>query len=351
MSSDPNYEWEQLLDIDDSGLSLTLVLRLCNIHVRKTTTTTTTQVEETSVIISVLRDGEVMSTQEYMKKVVEDVGEDEDFNSGAWVSATEYVNANGGIMCGCLGDIKNFLTNEKLEQVVAIIKSCTPNALGDLTVTIAGAIHHKVINDGGYGKDVTVGSAIILDNVSVFSPKPSMHYLNITMKNVVKVFHKDSVPGNGSGVGGSEMLMEEEEIVKLMEEEEMADLELQVCWNVTHQEMTDEEALNLALEEKERQARAEGGGALGVNKAITHPVIHIFLYPLGAVEAACALEVDAMGALDLVEVEAVGALDLVEVEAVGALDLVEVEAVGALDLVEVGAVGSSSSSSSSLLEI
>ncbi|GJZ50380.1 hypothetical protein Tco_0604570, partial [Tanacetum coccineum] len=41
--------------------------------------------------------GRVMSTQEYIKKVVEDVAENEDFKSGSWVSATEYVNANGGI--------------------------------------------------------------------------------------------------------------------------------------------------------------------------------------------------------------------------------------------------------------
>ncbi|GKA22028.1 hypothetical protein Tco_0707990, partial [Tanacetum coccineum] len=90
---------------------------------------------------------------------------------------------------------------------------------------------------------------------------------------------------------------------------------------------------------------AKGGGALrssGALKSSTHPIIAIFMYPLGAVEAACALEVDAIGALDLVEalkveVEAVGALDLVEVESVGVLDLVE--AVGALDLVEVEAVG------------
>ncbi|GKB97054.1 hypothetical protein Tco_0983191 [Tanacetum coccineum] len=183
----------------------------------------------------------VMSTQEYMKKVVEDVGGDEDFKSGAWVNATEYVNANSGIVSGCLRDIKNFLKNGKLEQVIAIIKSCTLNALGDLIVTvkdlsgtIAGAIHHKVINEEGYGKDIIVGSALILANVSVFSPKPSMHYLNITMKNVIKVFHKDSVPGNDSGVGGSEMLMEEEKIVKLMEEEEMADLELHVCGRGVH---------------------------------------------------------------------------------------------------------------------
>ncbi|GKD89336.1 hypothetical protein Tco_1364843, partial [Tanacetum coccineum] len=56
---------------------------------------------------------------------------------------------------------------------------------------------------------------------------------------------------------------------------------------------------------------AEGGRALGANKAITHP--------LRAAEATCALELDAMGALDLVEVEAAGALDLVEVGAVGSL--------------------------------
>ncbi|GJX06328.1 hypothetical protein Tco_0194260 [Tanacetum coccineum] len=68
-----------------------------------------------------------------MKKVIEDVGDDEDFKSGSWVSATGYVNANGGIVSGCLGDIKNFLNNGKLDQVVAIVKSCSPNALGRIT--------------------------------------------------------------------------------------------------------------------------------------------------------------------------------------------------------------------------
>ncbi|GKD07129.1 hypothetical protein Tco_1186814, partial [Tanacetum coccineum] len=79
-----------------------------------------------------------MSTQEYMQKVVEDVGEDADFNSGAWVSATNYVNAFGGTIIGCLGDIDNLLKKGKLEQVVAIVKSCSLNALGDLNVTLKG---------------------------------------------------------------------------------------------------------------------------------------------------------------------------------------------------------------------
>ncbi|GKF45831.1 hypothetical protein Tco_0135633, partial [Tanacetum coccineum] len=148
----------------------------------------------------------VMSTQEYMQKVVEDVGEDDDFKSGAWISATNYVTATGGTVTGCLGDINNFLKKGKLDQVVAIVKSCSPNVIGDLTVTmkdlsgtIPGTIHYKVIGDGGYGKDIIVGAAMILANVSVFTLGPSKHYLNITMRNVVKVFRKNSVLESGNG--------------------------------------------------------------------------------------------------------------------------------------------------------
>nr|GFA72237.1 hypothetical protein [Tanacetum cinerariifolium] len=145
-------------------------------------------------------DGDLMWTQEYMQKVVEDVGEDADFNGGTWVSATNYVIAFGGTVTGCLGDIDNFLKKGKLEQVVAIVKSCYPNALGDLNVTlkdvsgtVPGIIHYKVLDVCSYGKDITVGAALILANVSVFTPKPSKHYLNITKRNVVKVFQKDTV--------------------------------------------------------------------------------------------------------------------------------------------------------------
>nr|GEU58034.1 hypothetical protein [Tanacetum cinerariifolium] len=133
-------------------------------------------------------DGALMSTQQYMDKVVEDVGDNDDFKSAAWVSATNYVNTFGGTITGCLGDIDNFLKNRKLKQVVGIVKSCSPNMLGhlsmslkDLSGTIPRIIHHKVIGKSGYGKDITVGIAMILTNVSVFSPNPLKHYLNITM--------------------------------------------------------------------------------------------------------------------------------------------------------------------------
>ncbi|GJY80645.1 hypothetical protein Tco_0493396 [Tanacetum coccineum] len=90
-------------------------------------------------------DGALMSTQQYMDKVVEDVGEDDDFKSPTWVNATNYANAFCGIVTGCLGDVDNFLKKEKLEQVVAIVKSCSHNMLDDLNVTLKDLSgEHKV---------------------------------------------------------------------------------------------------------------------------------------------------------------------------------------------------------------
>ncbi|GJR99050.1 hypothetical protein Tco_0315559 [Tanacetum coccineum] len=92
------------------------------------------QLKENVIILDL--DEAVMSTQEYMQKVVDNVSEDDDFNSGAWINATNYVISTGDTVTGCLEDINNFLKKGKLEQVVAIVKSCSSNALGDLNVTM-----------------------------------------------------------------------------------------------------------------------------------------------------------------------------------------------------------------------
>nr|GEW31943.1 hypothetical protein [Tanacetum cinerariifolium] len=230
-----NEPWELSLDIDDSDLQLThIVCSSDSMHVEPSALTqnsvmiipgppgiihlsSSTRIEPSSTTSSPVRiipgpaglvqrakllkenvfifdpDGALMSTQEYMQKVVKDVGEDSDFNYGAWVSATNYVIAFGGTVTACLGDIDNFLKKGKLKQVVAIVKSCYPNALGDLNVTlkyvsgtVLGTIHYKVLDVGSYGNDITVGAAMILANVSAFTPKPSEHYLNITKRNVVE---------------------------------------------------------------------------------------------------------------------------------------------------------------------
>ncbi|GJS42694.1 reverse transcriptase domain-containing protein [Tanacetum coccineum] len=193
-----NDPWEFSLDIDDSGLRLTPVLHSYSSKSVEPSLLTPNPVRIIPGPSSIVQQAKLLKE----KKVVED----EDFNSGAWVSATNYVIANGGTVTGCLGDIDNFLKNGKLEQVVGIAKSCSPNVIGDLTVTIKDllgiiprTIHYKVIGEGGYGKDITVGAAMILVNVSVFTPKPLKHYLNITKKNVVKVFCKDTVLASDSG--------------------------------------------------------------------------------------------------------------------------------------------------------
>ncbi|GKE45055.1 hypothetical protein Tco_1472339 [Tanacetum coccineum] len=119
-----NDPWEFGLDIDDSDINLTPILR----------SSSSTRVELYPLTPNPM--GALMSTQQYMQQIIEDVGEDDDFNSGAWVSAINYVKAFGGNVTGCLGDIDNFLKKEKLVQVVAIVKSCSPNVLGDLNVTM-----------------------------------------------------------------------------------------------------------------------------------------------------------------------------------------------------------------------
>ncbi|GJU19704.1 hypothetical protein Tco_1153046 [Tanacetum coccineum] len=164
-----NDPWELSLDIDDSDLHLTPVLHPSSSKRVEPSPSTPNPIriipgpagiiqaakllKQRDILLGL--DEAVMSTQEYMKKVVEDLGEDEDFKSG----------------------------RGKLDQVVVIVKSCSPNAIGDLTMTM------KALS----------GAALILANVSVFYPKPSMHYLNIIIRNVVKVFCKDTVPGSGSG--------------------------------------------------------------------------------------------------------------------------------------------------------
>ncbi|GJR14023.1 F-box domain containing protein [Tanacetum coccineum] len=57
--------------------------------------------------------------------------------------------------------------------------------LKDLSGTVPGTINYKVLDVGSYGKDITVGAAMILANVLVFTLKPSKHYLNITKKSVL----------------------------------------------------------------------------------------------------------------------------------------------------------------------
>ncbi|GKB31168.1 hypothetical protein Tco_0870569 [Tanacetum coccineum] len=78
----------------------------------------------------------VMPTHEYIRKIIKDANENDHFTRDPRLSGVEYLNAEGGIASGYFGDMKTFCKNIKLEKVVAVIKSCTPNALGELIVTL-----------------------------------------------------------------------------------------------------------------------------------------------------------------------------------------------------------------------
>ncbi|GJU36202.1 hypothetical protein Tco_1184556 [Tanacetum coccineum] len=190
MNSPPNHEWEEGLDIDDSDLLLTLTVRPTNNpHIVPDITTTTQTLfssQNNQVDNCVVKPIRIIPGP----AVIKDVGEDDDFMCAPWISVIDYVSVDGGIVTGCFGDVKKFLKNVKLEKVVAVIKSCTPNALGDLTVTlkdlsgkISSTIHYKVLTEERFAKAINVGATLILHNISVFSPKQSTpHYLNIIKK-------------------------------------------------------------------------------------------------------------------------------------------------------------------------
>ncbi|GJZ73816.1 transposase, MuDR, MULE transposase domain protein [Tanacetum coccineum] len=207
MNSPENHEWEYLLDIDDSDLQLSAHLRLSNSSNTSLLQTQEMYVDEkaTRIIpgpagifqtdrIHKLNNFNDAPTQEYIRKLIDDVSEADDFKRRSWITALEFINDNGEIGGGCFGDINSYLKKGKLERAVAIITSCTPNLLGDINVTLkdpsgtmSGIIHYKVLLDDGYDKAIKVGFALILHNVSVFCDKSSNYYLNITTK--LKAFH------------------------------------------------------------------------------------------------------------------------------------------------------------------
>ncbi|XP_070053801.1 uncharacterized protein [Nicotiana tomentosiformis] len=147
----------------------------------------------------------LIPTQEYIRRAVENSSDfDYDFQSNPWRRALEFVGTENGINpCTPLSSVNKCLKASRVDQVVAVVKSCTHNGLGGLMVTlkdptgsIGASIHHKVLNESQYGKDICIGSVLILQKVAVFCPSTSSssYYLNITLGNLTKVFCKESGP-------------------------------------------------------------------------------------------------------------------------------------------------------------
>ncbi|GKC30162.1 hypothetical protein Tco_1037456 [Tanacetum coccineum] len=150
-----NEPWEFSLDIDDSNLHLTPVVR----------SSSSTHVEPSPYTPNPVR-------------IIPGLAGIVQLSNSTCVEASPSTPNPVRIIPSPAGIVQQakLLKKRKLDQVVAIVKSCSLNVLGDLTVamkdllrTIPGTINHKVIDEGGYKKDITVGAAMILANVSVYS--------------------------------------------------------------------------------------------------------------------------------------------------------------------------------------
>ncbi|GKC67921.1 hypothetical protein Tco_1100519 [Tanacetum coccineum] len=76
---------------------------------------------------------DIPEEKQHVRKIIKDTSEDDHFTRSPWLSAVEYLNAEGGIASG--GDMKTFCRNEKLEKAAAIrqdLKALTSARRGDL---------------------------------------------------------------------------------------------------------------------------------------------------------------------------------------------------------------------------
>ncbi|XP_071698941.1 uncharacterized protein [Rutidosis leptorrhynchoides] len=140
------------------------------------------------------------STQDFIREVINKAEFDDSFTKAPWINAMEFAYPYGG-----RSNIADILSQRKcywVDQVVGVIKTCAPNVVGDLSITlkdttgtIKASISSKII-DGVQGKyegvkGIREGAVLVIQNCSIFCPSSYVHYLNITRRSLVKVFLRD----------------------------------------------------------------------------------------------------------------------------------------------------------------
>ncbi|GAU12799.1 hypothetical protein TSUD_72850 [Trifolium subterraneum] len=199
-------ELEQCVSLDDDGDSdLSNFLRPCNHRTSDSPPLIpgpAGAVQAAMIQRRTLGSSNTLPTQEFVRRVLQNPHDtDLDFNSDPWISAVQFLSSSQASITHLTSIKKDLNGGGRVPGIVAVIKSCTPNGFGDMTVTlkdptgtIGANIHHKVFTKVEFVKDITVGCVLFLQKVAVFSPNGSTCYLNITLSNIVKVFSKDSGP-------------------------------------------------------------------------------------------------------------------------------------------------------------
>jgi len=194
--------WEAL-DVDDTDLSA--FLRPCNAN-SSSSALIPGPAGAVQAVMSNRSCDEPLPTQEFIRRV--GCESHRDFSTNAWLCAIQFVRSQGivdadDVAHGTpLNSIKN---TERVPLVVAVIKSCTPNGLGDMkitlkvltlllltatkyihiqlfssafrekihtnfpfqdpTTTVSASVHRKVFAQPEFKKNIAVGSVLVLQEV------------------------------------------------------------------------------------------------------------------------------------------------------------------------------------------
>ncbi|KOM50295.1 hypothetical protein LR48_Vigan08g112200 [Vigna angularis] len=154
--------WEGL-DIDDSDLKA--FLKKCN------STATLIPGPAANVQAAMLnrQTDEPKSTQEFVNDIAKATF-DRDFKSNPWIWAEKFIKDHGLVQDGNINNVtqlERVKSMHVLPFVACIVKECNPNGLGDMKIVV---------------------------KVGALSPFGRIYYLNITVRNIVKVFKADIGP-------------------------------------------------------------------------------------------------------------------------------------------------------------
>ncbi|WVZ26342.1 hypothetical protein V8G54_004886 [Vigna mungo] len=116
-------------------------------------------------------------------------------------------DSSSSLIPGSAGNVQAAIMNR---IIACIVKECFPNGLGDMKLTLKEIINHdivldptgttktslhkKVLKDPNFGPHIGLGCVLILNNVRTFSAFPPNYYVNIVLRNVIKVFAADIGP-------------------------------------------------------------------------------------------------------------------------------------------------------------
>ncbi|KAK9719109.1 hypothetical protein K7432_005005 [Basidiobolus ranarum] len=131
--------------------------------------------------------------------------QEDDFVSGAWSkmlltlnlpkytpSTVPFVKNASPFLSYNIQYILDHGFQKKIPYVILMIKETRSNEINvgvtfvDPTGEISGTIHRKVVEM--YPDDISTGTVLVLQQVSVFSPSLHSHYLNVTPQNILHLF-------------------------------------------------------------------------------------------------------------------------------------------------------------------